>query len=134
MVYYPIDNVPEPNQKPGRKALERSKTTEMPAGAGVCSGYVPVNSDATLHLLSAEGGSALNRREDNDLGGVALKVVDPVDSDADADAEHVETTRDSTGLEFSDVSSDYSESVDLDNERDQIADDDDAGDDGDGGD
>ena len=104
---------------------EGSKTTPMPATnrnvtvmAGVTAGA------ATVGVLSMTREEEAQRREDNHYGGVAVNVVEPLDSD------RLDTTR-SDVIDFDDISSAYSDSVDLDNERDQI--DDEEGDDGDDG-
>ena len=104
---------------------EGSKTTPMPATnsnvavmAGVMAGA------ATVGVLSTTREEEAQRREDNDYGGVALNVVEPLGPD------RLDTFR-SEVIDFDDISSAYSDSVDLDNERDQI--DDDEGDDGDDG-
>jgi len=74
---------------------------------------------STVGIVATASLVAGQRKDENDLGGVALNVVGSQEVSREQD--------------FSEVSSEYSDSVDLDNENDQI--DDDAGDDdgGDGG-
>ena len=116
-----------PSIREGTPRRENAPSTvARPHESGAGAGLV-IAAASTVELAASASLVAAQRKDENDLGGVALNVVEPLETTLD-------TNRTGVSGDFSEVSSDFSDSVDLDNERDQV--DDDAGDDdgGDGGD
>ena len=105
-----------PSIREGTPRRENAPSTvARPHESGAGAGLV-IAAASTVGLAASASLVAAQRKDENDLGGVALNVVEPLETTLD-------TNRTGVSGDFSEVSSDFSDSVDLDNERDQVDDD-----------